>query len=161
MPAFSNQVVFVAPCPHRDPSTDPDFPSGERQEDGYVSQVWPSSHTLRGGPSSPWEDVHRPLPLALHPTVPPPQPRVPQPARGLHCPSCCHPAMSSFPRLCCPHLLAGGPSWLTNSGSGIFFFLAGKGRPSCGLPRQPQGLLAQRPEGAARPSHLKNQLVTH
>lgn len=76
-----------------------------------------------------------------------------------------------FPGPAAPTSLASGPSWLTDSGSVIFFSSClGKARvgasrenPSCGRPhhpRAPPNFLAAGFKAGFKPSHPKNQLVT-
>lgn len=79
-----------------------------------------------------------------------------------------------FPGPAAPTSLAGGPSWLTDSGSVIFFFLPAWAEPGWVRQGRTQAvvsltipgplptswLLAQRPGRSAKPSHLRKPAVT-
>lgn len=121
--SFKSQVVLVALGPEPDPSTGPGFPSEEteRRQVLFSKPAPPPSHCAvilapwrRRMLTTSWSE-----PQAPHPTI---LPRSPQPpgwldAWGGFMVQAVLRRCSSFPGPGSPISLAGGPSWLPNSGS--------------------------------------------
>ena len=188
-PIFQRPSGLVAPCPQPGGPRRPWLPiSGDGEEAGRDSQAPAPPHAARP-PSracpparSSWLLAWKAVPHTLLRALAPRPPRLPCSPLGdsgpaeapLPGPLPSHTTRPPFPGPAALPSLAGGPSWLTDSGSVTFFLPAraqtgwsrrGRSRAvvSLPIPRAPPNFLVaglRGPEGAAEPSHLKNQLVT-